>query len=239
MRNIQKRQIYIILGLLIFGGAKHSYGQIISTISVEFEREYTNKNKKECLKGQLFYKAPSRIIVRIKNPVNQWIIYEKNEMTIYYPDENRAFHFISQFPLSLPFFQPLINVTKEDFGLSDLGYTLEKYERKGANLFSIWIPPKNASKFLGEFSLEYQDNKLIFSEIKNAKGKIISKSFYKNHIRYGYYFLPMEISITYYSNSQPCSELVKFINPHFNSTFPQEVMDFKIPENTKVKEIIW
>jgi len=228
-----------ILALLISTGSQYSYSQIINTVSIEFEREFTTNEKKEKNTGQLFYKNPAMTIVRIKEPVNQWVLYKDNKMTLYYPDEKRAFRIMFKFPVTVPFFHALIGVTQEDFGLIDLGYTMSKYERNGTKLLAIWVPPKNASQYLGEFSLEYQDNKLISSEIKNTKGKTISKSVYKNHIRHGSYTFPMEIHIIHYSKSRRSSELIKFKNPHFNLPLPEEIMNFKIPANIKVEEVIW
>jgi len=228
-----------ILVLLISAGFKYSHCQIIKTVSIEFERELTKNKKIEKNVGRVFCQDTITTIVRMKDPVNQWVLYEKNKITIYYPEEKRAFRIMFKFPFSDPFYQALVSVTQEDFGLIDLGYTMSRYERNDTKLLAIWTPPKNASKYLGEFSLEYQDNKIISSEIKDAKGNTISKSIYKNHIRYGSYSIPMEIYTIYYSNSHRSFELIKFKNPHFNSPLPEEIINFKIPKKIKVEEIIW
>lgn len=228
-----------ILVLLVLGGLEYSHCQIIKTVSVEFERELTKNEKVEKNEGRLYYQGSGMTVVRIKEPVDQWVIYEKNDMTIFYPEEKRAFRIMFKFPVSVPFFQALIGVTQEDFGLIDLGYVMSRYEREGTKLLAIWAPPQGASKYLGEFSLEYQDNKLISSEVKDPKGKTISKSIYRNHIRFGFYFVPMEIFTIHYSNSHRSSELVRFKNPNFNTPLPEEIVNFKIPNNIKMERIIW
>jgi len=229
-----------IWGLINTIGIQHSFCQVIKTISVEFTREYSESNTKEIIKGKIYYRAPSKTVIKIENPIVQWMILEGKEMIIYYPDDKKAFRIISTWnPFSMPFFQAFVGVVKEDYGLTELGYTLANYETNDNSLISHWNPPKNLSKFLGEFILEFKDNKIIRVELRNAKGKTLSKSLYKNHILYGATYFPLEIFTIKYLKSGSTFERIVYRNPQFNSSLPQEVIDFKIPADIKVKEVKW
>lgn len=221
-------------------GAEHTFCQVIKTISVEFTREYSEDKTKEIIKGKIYYRAPSKTVIKVENPIYQWMILEDKEMIIYYPDDKKAFRIINSWnPFSMPFFQAFIGVVKEDYGLTELGYTLANYETNDNSLISHWNPPKNLSKFLGEFILEFKDNKIIRAELRNAKGKTLSKSLYKNHILYGATYFPLEISIIKYLKSGSTFEKIIYRNPQFNSSLPLEVVDFKIPADVKVKKVKW
>jgi len=218
------------------GGNHYSFCQTIKTISVEFTREYRETNSKEIIKGKIYYKAPFKTVIKITAPINQWMILEDKEMIIYYPDDKKAFHIISSVnPFSMPFFRAFIGVVKEDYGLTELGYTLANYETNDNSLISHWNPPKKLSKFLGEFILEFKDNKIIRVELKNPKGKTLSKSLYKNHILYDAIYFPLEISTVLYLELGSTFEKVIYKNPQFNSLLPKEIVDFKIPGDIEVK----
>lgn len=221
-------------------GNHYSFCQIIKTISVEFTREYSEDNTKEIIKGKIHYQSPSKTVIKIMDPINQWMILEDKEMLIYYPDDKKAFRIISsQNPFSMPFFQAFIGVVKEDYGLTELGYTMANYETNDNSLISHWNPPKNLSKFLGKIILEFKDNKIIRMELKNTDGKTIIKSLYKNHIFHGATYFPLEISTTTYLNASFTFEKIVYRHLQFNSSLPQDIVDFKIPEDIKVKEVKW
>lgn len=220
---------------------KFLFCQVIETISVEFIREYKEDKKTEIIKGIINYQAPSKTFIKVTYPINQWMILNEMEMVIYYPDEKKAFRITTNISnaFSMPFFQAFLGVIKDDFGLSELGYSMYSYKVKDSVLTSCWNPPKNLSKLLGNIILEYTENKIINVELLNPKGKILSRSSYRNHILYGATYFPLEVCTT--KNFISCSSIEKIIfkNPLFNSPLPKEVIGFKIPSDISVKEIKW
>jgi len=227
----------IIIFLLLF----HSIPlpQSSQTIQVQFERQYIEKDIKEIVKGTLYYQAPEKVTAVIKYPVNQWMLFDDKQLTIYYPDDKQAFQFNSQLPISLPFFEAFIGVVKTDYGLTDIGYALSDHEKRGDTLFAYWSPPKKASKKLGQFTLAYVSDKIVYAELKEINGAIISKSFYKNHIHYGATHFPLEIYTIRYTKKDSILEEVVYTNPQFDKPLPSEVVTFKIPANIKIEEIDW
>jgi len=230
----------IIFIILVSGLSKYSICERIDNISIEFQREHIEKGRREIVKGKIYYQFPSKTVIKVIEPINQQMIVKEKEMIIYYPENQKAFRITSSlYPFSMPFFQAFIGVVKEDYGLTEMGYTLKNYERKGDTLISYWSPPKNLSKLLGEITLEYKENKLTRLEIRAPKGNLISQTLFKNHIIYGSIWFPLEISISRYLNSGPSFEKVVYSNPQFNAPLPPEIVNFKIPANVKVKEVEW
>jgi len=239
---MNKLKLFMIIMIIITFISRNYLGsfQIIDTISIEFKREYKEGNKNEITKGNIYYQAILKeVVIKVEYPINQWMILKGNEMIIYYPNELQAFLIISQNPMSMPFFQAFIQVVKEDYGLSDFGYTFTNFKREGNILISYWEPPKILSKLLGKFALKYEDNKLIYTEIKDAKGEILSKTYFKNHIIFGATYFPLEVSIVKNTRLSSTLETVIYKNPQFNSPIPQEIIAFKIPLDVKVKEVKW
>lgn len=243
---LRKNHLYkqFLINLLIittlFIVRLHLHSQIIQTIFAEFSREYKSENGKEIVEGKIYYLTQmEKLVIKVNHPVKQIMTIKGNETILYYPDTRKAFRITSQIPNSMPFFQLFIGVIKEDYGLTDLGYTFANYKRKGNKLISHWNPPKNLSRFLGEIVLEYVDNKLVYVESKNFKGKIISKAFYKNHISFGSNYFPLEISVTKNTKLHSSVEKIVYKNIKFNSSLPQNIINFKLPPDVKVKEIVW
>jgi len=213
--------------------------QCAQTIQVQFEREYIGGNTKEITKGQIYYRAPGEVTAVVTYPIKQWMIFAGKQLTIYYPDDKQAFRFNSQFPISLPFFEAFIGVVKTDYGLTDIGYTLSNHKTRGDTLFTYWGPPKKTSKALGEFILAYVSDKIVYAELKGRDGTTTSKSYYKNHIRHGATYFPLEILTIRYAKRDSIIEEVVYTNPQFDRPLPPEVINFKIPKNAKIEEIDW
>ena len=216
-----------------------SFPQSSQTIQVQFERQYNEKGVKEIVKGNIYYRAPGGVTVVVNSPVKQWMIFAGKQLTIYYPDDKQAFQFNAQIPISLPFFEAFIGVVKTDYGLTDIGYVLSTHKTRGDTLFTYWSPPKKTSKTLGEFTLAYVSDKIVYAELKRRDGTTASRSFYKNHIHYGVTYFPLEIYTIRYTKKDSILEKVVYTNPQFDKPLPIEVMNFKIPTNVKIEEINW
>lgn len=223
--------------LMLFNSV--SFSQVLQTLIVKFKRQYREKNVVEIVKGDIYYQAPTNLILKVTDPIHQWMIFEGNEMIIYYPDENRGFQIISQNPISLPFFQVFVGVAREDYGLTDVGYVFSNHEKRGDTLLSYWNPPKSLSKRLGKFILMHISNKLVYTELKKADGIILSKSFYSDHINYGATYFPLKISTIQYTKTDSTVEKIAYSNPQFNIPLPREVVNFKIPLDAEMKKVEW
>lgn len=215
------------------------YSQILKSIQIDFEKYFEDKNVKELIRGTVYYQASENLVISVREPVNQWMISEENKLIIYYPEKKQAFQFTTQTPASFPFFQAFLGAIKEDYGLTDMGYSLAEHEINGDTLITGWNPPKNASNELGDFTLTYVSNKITYAELRKADGSIISKSFYKNHFKYGVNYFPLEISTIRYADADSSFEKITYSNPQFNINLPEIVVNFELPPDTEIEEIRW
>ena len=213
--------------------------QIIQTLQIDFQRKTCKYNNEEKVSGTIFYEYPDRMCLLIDDPVDQWIFSGIDSMVIYYPEDSLAFKFKTSYPVTFPFFQALLGVIQEDYGLSSIGYTLTEHEMADSMLTTVWIPPEDAPEEVGIFLLTYVRDKLIYVEYKMQNGDMLSQTHYRDHLLHGAYYFPMEIEKFQYADQDTIHETIIYRDPQFNCTLPDSLMDFCIPSYVSVEHIAW
>lgn len=226
----------LVLSLLFFAIAQ---AQIVQTLQIDFERNTYKKNAEEHVSGTIFYEYPDCMCLIINDPLDQWIFSGIDSMVIYYPKDSLAFKFKTTYPVTFPFFQALLGVVQEDYGLSSIGYTLTEHEMHDSTLTTIWTPPEEAPDEVGMFFLTYIRDKLIYAEYNMQSGDIISQTYYRNHLLYGAYYFPMEIEKFQYADQDTIQETIIYTDPQFNCSLPESLMHFPIPSYVSIEHIVW
>ena len=214
----------------------------LKTLSFDFKRELTEKGETGTTVGTLHYDVQgARVVVEITQPLKQIMIVKNKVLEIYYPIDKQAFRFISQGRIPLPFVETIIQSTQAEYGLTAIGYTLDKHDVVDEVLYTYWVPPKEAKDKLGPVILGMRDDRLISAEVKNPKGHIIGRSRYENHSRIGTNYIPMTITSSVYSEKSEVLqyERVVYSNPQVNTQHTKAILNFTIPESVEVKEIKW
>lgn len=214
----------------------------LKTLSLDFTRELTENNKTEEISGTLHYDTnAARVVVEVTKPIKQIMIAKDNILEIYYPVEKQAFRFISQGRIPLPFIESIIQTTQAEYGLTTLGYTLNKHDVVDKVLFTHWNPPEKAKDKLGSIILGMQDDKLISAEIKNPKGQIVARSTYKNHKKFGIHYIPMLVTSSTYGVKSKIlqQEKITYSNSQVNTDSQTNGLKFTIPESVKIKVVKW
>jgi len=214
----------------------------LKTLSLDFARELTENNKKETTVGALHYDVKAaRIVVEVRRPVKQIMIVQDKVLEIYYPVENKAFRFIAKGRIPLPFVESIIQSTQAEYGLTAIGYSLDRHEIADGVLYTYWVPPEKAKDKLGIIILGSRDSRLISAEVKTPDSKLNAKSFYRKHAKLGDSHIPMEVASSIYGpNSEILEhERVVYSNPQLNAQPPAPILQFEIPKSVKVKEIQW
>ena len=223
-----------ILLTSIFGAPK---SEMLNTFSAKFNREFVEHNKKEVVKGTIYYRAPKKVIAEVDTPIEQVMAVIDKVMLIYYPNEKKAFRIKSKNPIPPPFIQTIIGSMKEDYGLIESGYTLVKHEKKGDTIYTYWKPPSKHKKVLGSFILGTVSNKIVSAEAHQPDGRVAVKSVYRKHIKFGEKYIPREVFTEFYGESGVTQEHVIFSDVKFNPTLPDRVLNFRIPDSIPVKEV--
>lgn len=231
------------IALLLISLFVHSlHATPLKTLSLDFTRELTEYNETVHTTGTLHYDVKAaRVVVSVVEPIKQIMVVKDNVLEIYYPLEQQAFRFISQGRVPLPFVESIIQSTQPEYGLTAVGYSLERHEIVADVLYTYWTPPKKATDKIGTVILGMRDNRLISTEVKNPKGDTIANSQYQNHSKVGMNFIPMTVtSKAYGANSEVLQhERIVYSNPQVNAVKLNPMLDFTIPESVKVEVIKW
>ena len=228
--------LFILLSVQVLHAAP------LKTLSLNFTRELTENNKTEHIAGTLHYDVKAaRVVVEVTKPVKQIMIVKNKVLEIYYPTEKQAFRFISEGRIPLPFIESIIQSTQAEYGLTAIGYTLNKHDVVEKVLYTHWSPPEKAKDKLGTVILGMHNDRIILAEIKNPEGYIIGRSRYENHSRIGINYIPMTvISSTYGAKSEVLQhEQIVYSSPQVNVETPNPILNFTIPESVEVKETKW
>ena len=237
-----KNTLFSITLLFIFLLVDVLYAAPLKTLSLEFTRELTENGKTENIAGTLHYDVKAaRVVVEVTKPVKQIMVVKDNVLEIYYPVEKQAFRFISEGRVPLPFVESIIQTTQAEYGLTAIGYTLDKHDVVEEVLYTYWAPPEKAKDTLGSVILGMHNDRLISAEIKSPAGYIIGRSRYQNHSKIGINYIPMEVtSSTYDAKSEVIQhEQIAYSNPEVNAKTSNPMLNFTIPESVEVKESKW
>ncbi len=237
-----KNTLFSITLLFIFLLVDVLYAAPLKTLSLEFTRELTENGKTEHIAGTLHYDVKAaRVVVEVTKPVKQIMVVKDNVLEIYYPVEKQAFRFISEGRVPLPFVESIIQTTQAEYGLTAIGYTLDKHDVVEEVLYTYWAPPEKAKDTLGSVILGMHNDRLISAEIKSPAGYIIGRSRYQNHSKIGINYIPMKVtSSTYGTKSEVLQhEQIVYSNPEVNTKTSNPMLNFTIPESVEVKESKW
>lgn len=230
--------VIALILLLVLNPVTLKY-QAPDTLSLEFERKVVQSDATEVTKGTAYYQAPKRVFIEVQDPISQIMLIDGRIMLIYYPVEQKAFRIEAKGPIPMPFVQSILSVMKDDYGLTEMGYTLAKHEKKGDTLYTYWDPPRKLRKHLGEFILGTANGFLVYAETRQPKGKATAKSFYKKHTELAGKHFPLEVRSEIYDGSNVTEEYVIYSDVEANIPLPDRVVDFKLPDSISVKEVEW
>ena len=214
----------------------------LKTLSLDFTRELTENNKTEHIAGTLHYDVQAaRVVIEVTQPRRQIMVVKNNMLEIYYPIKKQAFRFTSQGRIPLPFVESIIQSTQAEYGLTAIGYSLDKHDVVDGVLYTYWAPPKKTEDKLGPIILGMHNDRLISAEIKNPKGHIVARSHYQDHNKIGINYIPMVVTSSTYDEKSHLlqHEQIVYSNPQVNVEKPNAMLNFTMPESVEVKEIKW
>ncbi len=234
---INRYKLIFLLFMLMLSGVAYSYS--LKSLQVDFSRSVRTTTGDNTSFGTIYYSESGLFKLKITEPLNQWLFFNGDNYEIYYPDDKKAFRFFSKLPTGLPFFETFIGVIKEDYGLSDIGYTIEKHEVRADTLFMYWKPPDYLKENFGRYLICYLENKIILASSKNAEHEVTVRSYYSDHVEFNSVYFPMTIKTVKYTRSDSTVETVNYSGEIFNQDLPENILDMKIPSDIAVKEIEW
>jgi outer membrane lipoprotein-sorting protein len=227
------------LVLLLTLSSVASGSQSLNTLSLNFQRKTIQGDSVELVKGVAYYQAPQKVSIHVQDPIRQVMFIDGEVMLIYYPVEKKAFRIKAKGPIPMPFVQTILSVMKDDYGLTEMGYTLAKHETKDGTLYTHWDPPRKLKKKLGRFVLGTAKGVLVYAEARDPKDRIAAKSFYKKHTELAGKHFPLEVRSEIYNGSNRTDEYVVYSDVKLNITLPDNVANFELPDSVAVREVEW
>ena len=237
-----KNFLFFIVFLFVLFWADALYATPLKTLSLDFTRELAENGKTEHIAGTLHYDVKkARVVVEVTEPLKQIMIAKENVLEIYYPEQKQAFRFISEGQIPLPLVETIIQSTQAEYGLTAIGYTLDRHDVVDKVLYTYWNPPEEAKDKLGVVILGIRTDRLISAEVKNPKGHIVARTLYQNHSEIGVNYIPMKVTSSAYGETSEVLryEKIDYSNPQVNAETPNPLLNFTIPESVEVKEIKW
>ena len=210
------------------------------TLCVRFAREFTDAaGNKDASKGIVYFRENDRLVVRVYDPINQVMVLTGKTMTIYYPDQKKAFEVQAETPFELPFVSTITAPNHPNYGLTEMGYQLEKTERNGDTLTSLWRPPANARKVVGMFKLVECRRMLLYAQSFKPNGQISTTALFSNYEKCGSMTIALDVTTYNHRSSGTETEIIHFEKPEFDTAIPDSILNFKIPPDTPMKHIQW
>jgi hypothetical protein len=212
-----------------------SHAQLINTLHLDFERLVTKDASTDTLVGEIYYSG-TQTYVKIVDPIDQIMVFSDNRLLVYYPNEKSAVIMNNYKAGTISFTQAFINVTKEDFGLSEIGFVFEETILDGDTLTMKWKPSEELKKLYGPIELNMVNNQLATIVAWDKKGHITATTAYSDHVAHKGHFFPLRIRTTRYEEKTIYEE-VKFSNPVFGDPVPIGIKDFALPKDTNITEL--
>jgi outer membrane lipoprotein-sorting protein len=213
--------------------------QSLTTLSAEFVRTTRAGSTTETVKGTLFYQPPARVILRVYEPVSQWVVFETGSMLIWYPDAAKAFRFSEKLPSIYGFASTFVGVPRADFGLANAGFTLVGSESRDGTLLTRWKPPASLARSIGTATVGSRDRSPCMLEVTDAGGKFLARVSYTSYVSYGSLSIPSRIELAQMERGALVSEDVVYSGHEFNVELPVDVVGFRLPAGITVEETEW
>jgi hypothetical protein len=210
----------------------------VRTLSAEFVRTWTPAGgATETSGGHLYYDASGRVLVDVRQPLHQLMQVDGEHLRILYPETGKAYDIVSGSPQVLPFFQALLAMADESFGLAAKGYSLLSHTSRGDTLVTVWNPPLVTRKVFGQSVLTTLQGRLVSAEMLSPAGK--------SQVRYactkatklgGLVFAERTETRVYIGNGRGL-EQVQFSAFELNRPLPGWVSSFRLPANAERRSI--
>ncbi|MGC8770377.1 MAG: LolA family protein [Brevinematia bacterium] len=216
------------------------YSSEVKTAEVPFKKTvWIDKKQSEMVEGTIYFTGEENLLIKVHKPLNQIVIINKFTNIFYYPDENSGISIIYSRPVVSQTRMQFDLFSRDDLGLSEAGYKVEKSYKTNDILMSLWVPPDKYKKQLGNVEIGLRKNRIVLNRMYSPDGKLLLIAEYDEFEKIGDVTFPKKIKTTTFQNKVVREEEIIYINPKINTKIPEEILNFKIPETAKIKEKKW
>jgi len=191
------------------------------------------------IEGTLYFLAPDQVIIVVSKPVLQWSVFRGKDLLIYYPQERKAFRFISRNRLLIPFARSFIGLVREDFGLAEAGFSLKEHRRQAGLLMTVWSAPQRIRRLISRAVVGSDGGRPVLLELYDPKNRLVARTTYSSYFQQGPILLPGRSTAFQVTPNGELREEFFYFNHRVNEPLPSEVEDFRVPDSVEVQELAW
>ncbi len=214
---MQKRILIILLLPFFIFAANNAISQQFYRIKVDYSVKYKGVGGEQMLQlGQVFYDINNKVILIKSSFPQQEIIVQKGNKTHKIIDGNITQTFESPIPVYFSIFHLALSNKLENFGLDQLGYSMEEIKKEKGMVMTSWKPQQRLKQQFGNILISTKNKQLFAMIFLDTSGNIIAKHFYRKYINLNGFIFPMEIARISYWGKKQSYELTTYKNIKLN-----------------------
>lgn len=224
------------LVLLAAAACPAARAQSLRTLRAEFTRTTRSGDAVETIRGTLYYQAPDRLTLVIKEPVHQWVIFEEAGILFWYPDDAKAWRLADKQQSLLGMPSLFVAVPRADFGLAGAGFKIIDTEIRDSLLFTRWKPPASLRKTVDAVTTETREDLSSLLKILDRNGKAWAQLSY-SYVSLGEVTLPERVVLKQFVGKAYVTEEIVYTGHEIDGELPPDIADFTLPTDLTPKEI--
>ncbi len=226
----------ILLWVGVFFGLVRAQGNS-STICSGFTMTTDTGTRLDSTEGFVYY-ADGRVIFRVHYPVDQWLVVQENEVSIFYPRSRRAFVLTSEGVVVLPLVTGLLASTRPDYGLGMIGFRLADQQMTGDTLVTFWTNDRRGGR-PGKFQLAHVGGRLAYCLYDDPTNDVRTRTSFGSYVTTSSINLPQSMLTELWTNGRRSYEKVELRDLRINVPLPADVRYFTIPADAIVERKDW
>lgn len=241
MRNLTKAQLALVLSLVFCSLATRLAAQEpnapFSTVSGHFELYRTSGNAVDSTTGDFYYFGPEKMLINVRQPLDQFLLIEKTVISIYYPDDHRAFRLESEKPPLLPIVPGLLAALRSDNGIAEYGFKVKSQKMKADTIITRWFHPK--LKKVGHYDIAEIDRRLAWTNYEMPKSDMRLFTYFQDYQVIDGINFPHRISSKLWNKEGLTLEEVAFSKIIPDAEFSDKIQNFRIPDDVPIEYKKW
>jgi len=208
----------------------------INTLQMPFTRISKDNISSSITKGTIYH-SPGKTILIIEKPIDQWVLIDTINTIYYYPDKAEAISISAKNSTKISFLEDILNILDESYGLEDVSLQNTSNEIINDTLVTTWEPEEENTGFV--YELSFYDNKLVKNEVINEIIDFSLTTFYYDYLKFNNYFLPTRLVSIKNSEELVSTDIYEYEYFKINVELQAEIMEFVLPQNTKITKRQW
>jgi len=223
---------YLLLG--IFAAATVEV-KTVESLAAKFSCIETKNSSENRVAGRIIYSKPNIALITTQLPYKQKMFINGSEMIIHQESSETALKITADFPQTIPYLAEFILATKEDFGLTETGFTVTNVQQAGDTLISCWAGGGEKNKLF--YRISTFNNRIQSVEIsRNPDFESGKNILFSNYQSFGNIDFPLQSIQT--GNNGGVIKIITFDSLSINNPVQKDIR-FEIGKHIKIKEYQW